>query len=168
MGQLQKLYPQKITTENFQPYGQLLLPFADDKTYDRQDAQLELRNGIPRLYIMNLPYRGKKLRQITRHDLCTQCLGSLEGKEWFIVVAPPSVAKKPDLKAIAAFQIPGNCFIKLNIGTWHAGPFFDFETVNFYNLELSNTNIVDHFTYNFYTKEQLEFEIVSTHQKAIN
>ena len=61
---------------------------------------------------------------------------------------------------MAAFHIPGNCFIKLGVGTWHAGPYFDHETVEFYNLELSDTNVVDHFTYNFATQQQLEFEII--------
>ena len=158
--QLQKLDAQKITVENFAPYGQLILPTPDGHVYDEDDAQLDLNNGIPRFYIMSLDYRGKKFHKITRHNLCTQCLGSLEGQDWFIAVAPPTVAPQPDIEAMSAFKIPGNCFIKLNVGTWHAGPFFDCEIVNFYNLELSDTNVVDHFTYNFRTQQQLEFEIV--------
>ena len=106
-------------------------------------------------------HRGRKFRQITRHNLCTQCLGSLEGKTWYIAVAPPSVTPYPDLQAMTAFQIPGNCFIKLEVGTWHAGPYFDDDLVDFYNLELSDTNLVDHFTYNFDTEQNLEFEIVN-------
>jgi len=47
-----------------------------------------------------------------------------------------------------SLRIPGNYFIKLNQGTWHAGPYFDDEFVDFYNLELSDTNINDHHTYN--------------------
>lgn len=159
--QIQKLYAQTITKENFQPYGQLILPAEDGKVYDQTDAQLNLNNGIPRFYIMSLSHRGRKFQTITRHSLCTQCLGSLEGKDWLIAVAPPSVASQPNIEEISAFQIPGNCFIKLNIGTWHAGPYFDHQIVNFYNLELSNTNIVDHFTYNFRTQQQIEFEIVT-------
>ncbi|MFM7717008.1 MAG: Ureidoglycolate hydrolase, partial [Microcystis sp.] len=30
----------------------------------------------------------------------------------------------------------------------------------FYNLELSDTNIIDHFTYNFSQEQSIEFEIV--------
>jgi ureidoglycolate hydrolase len=87
-------------------------------------------------------------------------LGSLEGKEWFIGVAPPSSAPQPNLEEITAFRIPGNCFIKLHIGTWHAGPYFDHEFVDFYNLELSNTNIVDHDTHNLLQSYGAEFEII--------
>jgi hypothetical protein len=29
-------------------------------------------------------------------------------------------------------------------GTWHAGPFFEDDEINFINLELSDTNEVDH------------------------
>ena len=158
---LQKIPAQLINTENFKPYGQLITASEDGKTYDHLDAQLNLNNGIPRFYIMRLHHRGRKFHQITRHNLCTQCLGSLEGKTWYIAVAPPSVTLQPDLKAMTAFQIPGNCFIKLEVGTWHAGPYFDDDVVDFYNLELSDTNVVDHFTYDFSTQQNLELEIVN-------
>lgn len=56
------------------------------------------------------------------------------------------------------FQIPGNCFIKLDVGTWHPGPYFDDQFVDFYNLELSDTNINDYEIYNF-RNNNLELEI---------
>ena len=62
---------------------------------------------------------------------------------------------------MSAFRIPGDCFVKLEVGTWHAGPYFDHDTVDFYNLELSDTNVVDHFTHNFLTKQNLTFEIIN-------
>jgi ureidoglycolate hydrolase len=65
---------------------------------------------------------------------CSQCLGSLLGKEWLIAVAPATSVSQPVLEEIAAFCIPGNCFIKLNVGTWHAGPYFDDEFVDFITL----------------------------------
>lgn len=149
-----------ITEDNFKPYGQLITASVDGKPHDINDAQLDLTNGIPRFYIMRLERRGRKFKQITRHLKCTQCLGSLEGKEWYIAVAPPSSKDKPDLEQMSAFQIPGNCFIKLEVGTWHAGPYFDRDFIDFYNLELSDTNVVDHFTYDFSKNDNLEFEIV--------
>ncbi len=157
---LQKIPAQLINPDNFKPYGQLITAAEDGKTYDHLDAQLNLNNGIPRFYIIRLHHQGRKFHQITRHNLCTQCLGSLEGKTWYIVVAPPSTTVQPNVEAMAAFRIPGNCFIKLEVGTWHAGPYFDDDIVDFYNLELSDTNVVDHFTYNFATQQDLEFEIV--------
>ncbi|MBD0313443.1 MAG: Ureidoglycolate hydrolase, partial [Microcoleus sp. T3-bin5] len=48
----------------------------------------------------------------------------------------------------------------LDVGTWHAGPYFDADFVDFYNLELSDTNVVDHFTFDFVKDHNLEFEIV--------
>ena len=157
---VQKIRAELINPNNFQPYGQLITASKDGKTYDHLDAQLKLDNGIPRFYIMRLHERGRKFHKITRHNLCTQCLGSLEGKTWYLVVAPPSTNPQPNLEAMAAFRIPGNCFIKLEVGTWHAGPYFDDDMVDFYNLELSDTNVVDHFTYNFATQQDLEFEII--------
>ena len=150
-----------ITRKNFQPYGQLITPTEDGKLFDETDAVLTLQNGTPRFYIMHLNYRGKVFSKITRHSLCTQCLGSSNGHEWLIAVCPPSVKNEPELNCLRAFRIRGNCFIKMEVGTWHAGPYFDRKLMDFYNLELSDTNIVDHYTYNFATQQNLEFEIIN-------
>jgi ureidoglycolate hydrolase len=65
-----------------------------------------------------------------------------------MAVAPPKAADdptaEPALTDIAAFVIPGAVAIKLHRGTWHAGPFFEDEAIDFLNLELSDTNEVDH------------------------
>jgi ureidoglycolate hydrolase len=158
---VQQLQAQWITPENFRPYGQVIFPTEDGKVFDANDAALVLDKGTPRFYIMRLQSRGRKFHQITRHVQCTQCLGSLQGKDWLIAVCPPNNdAEQPDVQNIAAFRIPGNCFVKLEIGTWHAGPYFEHEVVDFYNLELSDTNVVDRFTYDFLEKHNLEFCIV--------
>jgi ureidoglycolate hydrolase len=150
-----------ITPENFRLYGQVIAATPDHQGFDAAAAQLSLEEGIPHFYIMRLPRRGRKFGKITRHVKCTQCLGSLEGKEWLIAVAPPGATDQPDRDAIAAFRIPGNCFIKLERGTWHAGPYFDQEAIDFYNLELTDTNIVDHHTCDLKSTYGIEFEIVS-------
>jgi len=156
---VKQLTAQWITEENFQRYGQVINASSDGKSYDSTDAQLVLQ-GIPHFYIMRLHQQGRNFHTITRHIQCTQCLGSLEGKEWLIAVAPPTDTSHPVLEEIAAFRIPGNCFIKLKVGTWHAGPYFEHEFVDFYNLELSDTNINDHDTYNLLKNNNLEWEIV--------
>jgi ureidoglycolate hydrolase len=149
-----------ITESNFKPYGQLITASPDGKAFDQTDAVLNLNQGLPRFYIMRLPHRGRVFDEITRHNLCTQCLGSLNGQDWLMAVSPPTVETEPDISQIRAFRIPGDCFIKMEVGTWHAGPYFDQQSVDFYNLELSNTNVVDHFTYNFALEQNLEFEII--------
>ena len=155
-----QLSAQWVTPEDFRSYGQVIFPAVDGKSFGAEDAQLNLQNGIPRFYIMRLHHKGRKFGKITRHIKCTQCLGSLEGKDWVIAGAHPGDSYKPSLEDMAAFRIPGNCFIKLDVGTWHAGPYFDADFVDFYNLELSNTNVVDHFTFDFVKNHNLEFEIV--------
>ena len=157
---LKQLTAELITSDAFEPYGQLITPSPDGKAFDETDAQLNLKNGTPRFYIMRLHHKGRKFHTITRHNLCTQCLGSLNGQEWLMAVCPPDEALEPNLSQIKAFRIPGDCFIKLDIGTWHAGPYFERDVMDFYNLELSDTNLVDHFTHNFLSKQNLEFEIV--------
>ena len=149
-----------ITAEDFRPFGQMIVPQPDDVPFNAQDAQLNLQNGIPRFYIMQLHQRGRRFHAITRHGGCTQCLGSLEGRTWFLGVAPPSDAPQPRPEDIVVFEIPGDRFVKLEVGTWHAGPYFDDEMVNFYNLELSDTNVVDHTTCDLLKTYGLEFEIV--------
>ena len=157
---LKSLKADLITPEAFASFGQVILPSADGATYGPEDAQLKLDEGIPCFYIMQLKGRGRQFHAITRHQNCTQCLGSLEGADWFMGVAPPCEANDPDPDAIRAFRIPGNCFIKLHVGTWHAGPLFEVPLVNFYNLELSDTNVTDHHTCNLRSRYRLEFEIV--------
>lgn len=149
-----------ITPEAFQPFGQVIFPSGDDAAFGPADAQLELSQGIPRFYIMRLDHKGRHFSRITRHQACTQCLGALNGEEWLMAVAPPSAENKPNPTAIKAFRIPGNCFIKLHVGTWHAGPYFDQAAIDFYNLELSNTNIVDHYTCDLNITYGLSFNIV--------
>ena len=156
---LKQIPAQTISSELFQPFGQVIFSSADGDTYGPQDAQLQLSNGTPRFYIMRLETKGRHFHTITRHQQCTQCLGSLGGQDWLMAVAPPSKAQ-PDPDAIMAFQIPGNCFINLKMGTWHAGPYFEQAAIDFYNLELSDTNITDHETCNLKTSYRLEFEIL--------
>jgi len=156
---IQTISAELITQDAFSPYGDLVLPSPDGKSDDKINAQLDLTQGQPRFYIMQLQRRGKQFHRITRHQLCTQCLGSLEGKTWLLAVAPPSEDSKPNSQQLKAFQIPGNCFVKLHKGTWHAGPYFEDDVINFYNLELTDTNEVDHFSYDFLEQENLIWEI---------
>ncbi len=57
---VQQLVAQWIAAESFQPYGQVIYTTIEE-SYDPTDAQLILRNGIPRFYIMPLQHRGYNL-----------------------------------------------------------------------------------------------------------
>ena len=141
-----KLVPAPITSETFAPYGQLIVPTEDGVPFGQDDAQLDLTRGTPRFYIMRLPNRGMGFDRITRHAQVTQCLASVDGVDWYIAVAAPSENPddEPGPEDITAFHVPGNVAIKLHLGTWHVGPFFTPGDVSFFNLELADTNIVDH------------------------
>lgn len=152
---VKRLTPQILTSEAFHPYGQVIEATEDGKAFDQTDAQLVLDRGTPRFYIMRLPARGLTFKRITYHAHCTQCLGSLMGKPWYIGVAPPGPTLAVD--QIVAFEIPGDRFIKLHLGTWHAGPLFQGESfIDFYNLELSDTNISDHTTVDLLKDHNME------------
>jgi ureidoglycolate lyase len=142
------LKPAPINAAGFAPFGQVIAPAEDGNPFGPNDAQLVLTNGTPRLYIMRLHERGLRAERITRHCRVTQCLAAMGGKAWLIAVAPPvapdDLAAMPDPATIRAFRIPGTLAIKLHRGTWHAGPFFTEPTIDFLNLELSDTNETDH------------------------
>lgn len=157
---LKQLTADGVTAEAFQPYGQVILPRTDGDRHGPEDAQLVLDRGTPRFYLMRLFNQGRQFHHITRHQQCTQCLGSLANQPWWIAVAPPSLENQPILSEIVAFHIPGDRFIKLEVGTWHSGPYFDEPFVDFYNLELTDTNIMDHQTCDLMVTYGVTFELV--------
>ena len=65
-------------------------------------------------------------------------------------VASPSAKPAPKIEDIKAFRIPPKTIVKLERGTWHAGPLITNDSATeFYNLELSDTNQVDHQDHDF-------------------
>ncbi|XP_043702959.1 uncharacterized protein LOC122653096 [Telopea speciosissima] len=169
----------EATPESFKEFGQVIEVSGDGEEFGPKDAQLDISRGIPRFYIMRLETRPLTFDSITHHANVTQCLGSVGGHVWYLGIAKGSIVdpeKKvpqedqevvhskcghyyvpPHPDDVLVFRITGPKFLKLNIGTWHAGPLFKSETMEFYNLELSNTNVVDHTKY--YFKDGVTFVI---------
>ena len=50
---------------------------------------------------------------------------------------------------IVAFEVTPPTALSLHVGTWHSGPYFREAERDFYNLELSDTYVVDHDTADF-------------------
>ena len=143
-----------LTDEAFAPYGDIIKPrmsgeqFDHTHSYDPSKEQthvkLVMTNGVPTLRIMNQRLRGLTFSKMARHRRVSQCLGSLQGKEWYMAVAAPTNDdSRPRLEDIAAFRIPGDSIIKLHVGTWHAGPHFKHQECLFLNLENEDTNTRD-------------------------
>ncbi|KAJ3669136.1 hypothetical protein LUZ60_011086 [Juncus effusus] len=178
-----KLKAVEVTPEGFAPFGQVISCSADGDEYGPHDAQLDLSRGIPRFHIMKLEDQKLKFSTITHHASVTQCLGSIGGQNWYLGVAKPSIledqiandnndkgqtVKKsncghyylpPNPDEVIVFRVCGSKFLKLNKGTWHAGPLFKEKSMDFYNLELSDTNEVDHTTHSFRKNDGLIFVI---------
>lgn len=138
-----------LTVDGFAPYGTVIAPTADGTPFGPGDAQLDFGGATPRFYAMRIPGRGLEVQRITRHRHCTQALASVGGFTWVLAVAPPSDVgvddAYPELNDITAFLIPGDVAIMLAKGTWHAGPMFPpGQEQSFFNLELADTNVVDH------------------------
>ena len=182
------------------PFVKIVTPGEDGAPYDPNsphDAELDLSQGTPRFYIMNLPHRGHAFDRITYHAAVTQCLASTgDGRgSWYIAVAAPTfpAARGPDLaRDVTVLKIPPGVILKMDKGTWHvrpcqwcrprsilsflsiidprsslpahadppthrrqysqAGPFFESEHASFFNLELHDTNVVDHNTHDYGTE----------------
>jgi len=124
-----------------------------------------------------------RLTTITFHANVTQCLGSVNGQRWYLGVAPSTIVDKKDCSCdcdghaqlkkgrgglvfsppapedIQLFRVEGPQFLKLHVGTWHAGPIFQESFMDFYNLELSDTNETDHTNHSFVKSNGLVFEV---------
>ncbi|KXZ43895.1 hypothetical protein GPECTOR_78g83 [Gonium pectorale] len=150
-----------LTAENIKPFGQIISSSPDGKVFDQEDAQLVLNQGTPRFYIMRLPVRGLRFHRITYHGKVTQCLGGLTPPHpWYVALARPTLSLDayPQPEDIRVFRIPFGSFLKMEVGTWHAGPLFsEPEAMEFYNLELCDTNVTDHNTHDYRKRNGMEF-----------
>ena len=154
--ELHDLEPAALTQAAFAPYGSVVPPMEDGTAFGPLDAVLHFGAGTPRFYAMRLPNRGLVISRITRHRHVTQVLASAGGQPWLLAVAPPplidSAEAEPDWRDIRAFSIPGDVAVMLARGTWHAGPLFQMPEASFFNLELSDTNVVDHWSCDLTTR----------------
>jgi ureidoglycolate hydrolase len=150
MAEIRDLAIAGLSAAAFAPYGTVIPPMADGTAFGPQEAALQLSAGIPRFYTMRLPNRGLLISRITRHRQVTQVLASAGGLPWMLAVAPPPAEDtqeaRPALDDIRAFRVPGNVAVMLRRGAWHAGPLFEAAEASFFNLELSDTNVTDHWT----------------------
>jgi ureidoglycolate hydrolase len=159
------LTAEDLTPETFAPFGQVVRAEEDGVAFGPDDAALDLSQGTPRFYIMRLRDKTMSFDRITFHARVTQCLGALGDAPWFMAVARPTmdVAAYPTREDIRVFRVPPGVFVKMHAGTWHAGPLWDAARgpahIDFYNLELSDTNQVDHNTHDYDEAEGLVFDV---------
>lgn len=139
---------QALSAEAFAPFGLVLAATEDGVAAGELDAALDLSHGRPRFYLMALRDKPPRFDRMTRHRAVTQCLASVGGAPWWLAVAPPGDVEDPtatpDRSQLAAFRVPGDVAVLLSRGTWHAGPYFEAPAMSFFNLELADTNQVDH------------------------
>lgn len=141
---MHQLLATEPTPHNLAPYGQLVLPMPHMTDFGPGDADLRLDGGTPRFWVMALEHREPRVQALARHTRCSQCLASANGRPWWIVLAPPQPElTPPDPTLIRLFRIPAGVILKLHVGTWHAGPYFQEAQASFFNLELADTNSRD-------------------------
>jgi ureidoglycolate hydrolase len=144
---LRDLQAEPVSDAAFLPYGRVIAATADGTPAGAIDRALDLSGGTPRFYIMDLAHRPLRIETITRHGRVTQVLAAVGGLPWLLAVAAPTPqADAPDLATLRAFAVPGDVALLLHRGTWHAGPYFATPRMRFFNLEATDTNVVDHDT----------------------
>lgn len=159
------LKAEELTPSSFAPFGQVVSAEEDGVEFSSADAQLDLSQGTPRFYIMRLRDKDLSFERITFHGRVTQCLGALGDASWYMAVAAPTmdVSAPPRAEDLRAFKVPPGSFIKMHAGTWHAGPLFKSDDtlpfIDFYNLELSDTNQVDHNAWDYGEEEGVTYEV---------
>jgi ureidoglycolate lyase len=142
------VFTDTITPEAFEPYGQILTVRPNGATTDLAEQALDLSAGTPRFYLIEIERDLSTFTRITRHRQVTQVLAAVGGGNWWMAVSLGEGQAKdaPRLDDIVGFEIPGDVGLLLHRGTWHAGPFFPGPSKSFFNLELTDTNTVDHDT----------------------
>jgi ureidoglycolate lyase len=140
------LTPVATTPAAFAPFGEVIACGVDAPA-----GALRLDGGDARLWVMAVRDRplvdgAFPVESITRHRRVTQCLASADGEPWFLAVAPPDADPSTDPDCVTAFVVPRGTALLLHVGTWHAGPFSRTDGARFFNLELVDTNDVDHDT----------------------
>lgn len=142
-----------LADESFAPFGAVLTAVPDGDAPREGERLLDLSRGTPRFYLMALQDRPPRFDSITRHRSVTQVLASVAGEQWMIAVAPPGLVDdledRPSADDVRVFRVKGDAAVLLRRGTWHAGPFFAGERMSFFNLELDDTNQVDHQNFGF-------------------
>ncbi|KAI3977502.1 hypothetical protein MKX01_000415 [Papaver californicum] len=161
MASMLKLPMNDATPTSFADFGQVIEASPDGERFRPRDAQLSLSRGIPSFYVLHP--ENRPLTRITHHARVTQCLIAKTS----IVNPNEDIGKKvlqskfghsyvpPHPDDFRVFRISGPKFVKLHIGTWHAGPLFKGDTMDFYNLELVNTN--DHTAHDFEKEDGVIF-----------
>ena len=109
-----------LSSEAFAPFGQVIWPEPDALNWQLGDAELDLNQGLPRLYLMRLAAKPLRVQELAAHRQVTQCLGVMEPYPWQIAVAPASHSAEQPIDAtteVRAFTVPPRCILKLHRGT---------------------------------------------------
>jgi ureidoglycolate hydrolase len=128
-----------------QTYAASFLKFLNSRRHDFvQELQLEINRGTPRYYIFRKEERTLNFHKITYHEQVTQCLASVQNSPWYIVVAKANfrIDNPPSLNDLVAFKVTGGTIVKLNMGTWHAGPLFQVNVVTFIKMNRKRKLII--------------------------
>ena len=110
-----RLPVQKITREEFAPYGVLL-----DR---RGSVEIDLGQGVPSLTGATSERRPFRFEFMARHRRTMQVFSPLVTSQSIIVVAPPNDHHAPEVDAIKAFYVDGRLPYAYYRGTWHTPPF---------------------------------------------
>jgi ureidoglycolate hydrolase len=143
------LTPEAITKENFAQFGELILPIGNRESPVETPKPL-IFLGEPLFKTFVLDCKPMIVSQMTRHSMVTQCLNSTDFRSWHIAVCPADAdSPTPTASEAKVFIVPPNAIIRLDIGTWHEGPFPFCDNSVFGNLQCIDTEDNDYDTQKF-------------------
>ena len=124
-----KLPVQKITRENFAPFGDLIATDGADfheindgnctRFHDLAKVNIDLEEGRPLLNIFRAKPRAFPLtiEMMERHPIGSQCFVPLNDQTYLVVVC--SRDSEPSSENLQAFHVEGNQGVNYAPGTWH-------------------------------------------------
>ena len=120
---------QKLTAENFAPYGQVveyktLQPAAVEKEYTFWNnlAQLSIEGKVD-FCILEVVKRERTFSKIERHIRTEEAFFALDGDNIILTAQPTPGEKFPDPETVAAFYLEQGKGVIFKQGAWHWLPF---------------------------------------------
>jgi ureidoglycolate lyase len=118
-----RLKIEPVTTEAFEPFGQLLPSSA---LSEGPQLSEELHNGRasarPRLSTTTVEAKTLPLTaaKMERHAHSSQTFLPMDCASYLVMVAPPQAGDgKPDLSRLSVFRVPGDTGINYRANIWH-------------------------------------------------
>ncbi len=148
---LTRLKVQRMTRENFAPFGVLI--------DSRGSVEIDLGQETQSLTGATAEHRPLRFEFMARHRHTMQVFSPLASSQCVIAVAPPNEKNAPDIERVTAFFVDGHLPYAYHKGTWHTPPFPVGEWASFLVVDRSGTLEDDYELVDLRAMRDCSFEI---------